>query len=158
MLPRRFKTATPEYGKVVMCFPNHEQFLMFSTLLGAKWKWYSLYGVYWTMCTLDTLLSSIITVSLRTSHQKNLESHENINDKINHVYQILILFSALHTYSVSFNAENNTLRRGPSTSPILQRRKQAQRCGPRSQDEDPGFKARRCGPTDHALIHQLLWV
>lgn len=66
------------------------------------------------MCTPDTLLSSIVTVSLRTSHQKNLESRENINDKINHVYQILILFSALHTYSVSFNAENNTLRRGPA--------------------------------------------
>ena len=96
------------------------------------------------LCVLWTQCYSPLSVLLRTSFQENL-GYENINDKINSIYQILPLVSVLYTCSISFNAENNALRRGPAY-PLSYRggnglrevKEVAQDHRTKSQDSNPG--------------------
>lgn len=48
------------------------------------------------MCTLDTLLFSIISFVWRTEPGHNLEGYENINDKINYLSHPYFILSSLH--------------------------------------------------------------
>ena len=150
MLPRPFKAATPEHGKVLMCFPNHKQFLTFCTVWGGGGGGGLVKnGIHHMesneLCVLWTHCYSPLSVLPRTSFQENLEGYENINDKINSIYQILTLFSALYMCNSSFNAENNAMRRGPAC-PLSYRggnglrevKEVAQDHKTKSQDSNPG--------------------
>lgn len=149
MLPRPFNAATPEYGKVLMCFPNHKQFLTFSTVWGVGGGWLIKNGTHHMesneLCVLWTQCYFPLSVLLRTGFQDNLEGYENINDKINNIYQILTLFSALYMCNSSFNTENDAMRRGPAYhlsyrggNGLREVKEVAQNHRTKSQDSNPG--------------------
>lgn len=155
--PGILKTASPKHRAVLMCFPNHQWFLMFSAVWGLIENGAHCMEFVRTMCTPDTLLSSIISFTedqLPKTSGKPQEYLWQVKCCLSnaysawgssHVVSHLMLKTARKSHYIPHFTEKETgserLRKWPKTT-----------------QRKPGFKPRQRGPTEHALIHQLLWV